>query len=113
MWATGSEISHGKIRTYGKGSGGNNTIIYDQQLVVYLENKAHSVTLLCSSSLVLCNFKAYPLTFESIVFGMNQTQHEFQSILKTQQIWCRFFYSSYSSEPYSKPAQSCCLCCLE
>ena len=56
MWATGSETSHGKIRTYGKGSGGNNTIIYDQQLVVSLENKARSVNLLCSSSLVLCNF---------------------------------------------------------
>ena len=56
MWATGSEISHGKIRTYGKGSGGNITTIYDQQLVVSLENKVHSVTLLCSSSLVLCNW---------------------------------------------------------
>ena len=61
MWATGSEISHGKIQTYGKGSGGNNTIIYDQQLVVSLGNKAHSVTLLCSSSLVLCNLKAHRL----------------------------------------------------
>ena len=83
---TASEIKHEKIRTYGKGSRVNNTIIYDPQLVVSLENEAHSVTLLCSSSLVLCNFKAYRLTFESIVFGMNQTQHEFQSILKTQQI---------------------------
>ena len=55
MWATASEIRHGKIRTYGKGSRVNNTIIYDPQLVVSLENKAHSVTLLCSSSLVLCN----------------------------------------------------------
>ena len=40
MWATASEIGHGKIRTNGKGSGINNTIIYDPQLVVSLENKS-------------------------------------------------------------------------
>ena len=61
MRATASEIRHGKIQTYEKGSGGNNALDYDLHLILPLENKAHSVTLICSPSLVLCNFKAYRL----------------------------------------------------
>ena len=56
MRATASEIRHGKIRTYEKGSGSNNALVYDLHLILPLENKAHSVTLICSPSLVLCNF---------------------------------------------------------
>ena len=61
MRATASEIRHGKIRTYEKGSESNNALLYDLHLIVSLENKAHSVTLICNPSLVLCNFKAYRL----------------------------------------------------
>ena len=56
MRATASEIRHGKIRTYEKGSGSNNALVYDLHLILPLENKAHSVTPICSPSLVLCNF---------------------------------------------------------
>ena len=49
MRATASEIIHGKIRTYEKGSGSNNALFYDPHMIVSLENKAYSVSLsLCS-----------------------------------------------------------------
>ena len=40
-------------------------LFYGPQLIVSLENKAHSVTLLSSSSLVLCKFKVYRLGIRS------------------------------------------------
>ena len=55
---TASEKRHGKLRTYEKGSGSNNALFYDSQLIVSLENEAYSVSLLCTP-LVFCNFKAY------------------------------------------------------
>ena len=108
--ASASEIRHGKIRTYENGNEGNNELFYDRHLMVLLENKTHSVTLLCSPSLVLCNFKPYRLRI--LYLGWMSPSVILNLFLKFEKFEVNYF-KLYYFEPRSQPAQSFCLRCLE
>ena len=104
MWATVSEIGHGKLRTYEKGSGGNNALSYDPHLIVSFKNKAYSVSLLYIPSLVLCNFRAYHLKI--LYFGWIGLSMILNIVIKFGKFEVNssklYYYKKVCSEPCSK-----------